>query len=507
MDITGLHERIGCKSLLDVVSSPLEVVKKHIPRRGTIACSGMAQMSTPKVVPVFLAKYVEETGEEFKLNIYTSGSAAPELDGALAGVNAISRRYVYQNNPIIREKINNGVTHYYDIWLGEFPRQLRYGFLNSICGSIDVAMIEAVSIREDGSIIPSLSLDNIPLYVQLAKKVIIELNTAKPGNLEGIHDVYFPQSGSPIPVTKVDQRIGISHVPCDPKKIVAIVPSEALEKEVFYGKPTVIEERIVDNLFSFLLDEVKRGGIPRNLYPLQTGIGPIGDAIAAKLIESDFTDLEVWTEVAQAGYLDAIDSGKVKSLSTSVFIIPPGDKRHEERFVENLAEYKRSIVLRPLEVTNNSELITRLNIIAMNQAIEIDIYGNVNVTHVLGSSVVNGVGGSGEFARASYLSIFLLSSTARDNKVSRIVPMTPHVDVTDHDVDVIVTEYGWADLRGLSPRERAKEIIEKCSSPEYKDELWKYFDEACRKVGGHVPHILSKAFSFHEKFIETGSMK
>jgi succinyl-CoA:acetate CoA-transferase len=502
-----VYERIKCRDLLSVVSSPTEVVEKHIPRRGTIACSGMAQMSTPKVIPVFLAKYVEERGEEFKLNIYTSGSAAPELDGSLARVNAINRRYVYQNNPIIREKINMGVTHYYDVWLGEFPRQLRYGFLNGVCGPIDVALIEAVGIGEDGSIIPSLSLDNIPLYVQLSRKVIIELNTAKPGEIEGIHDVYIPKPGSPIPITRVNQRVGTPYVPCDPRKIAAIVPSESLEKEILYGKPTAIEEKIVDNLFSFLMDEVEKGRIPRSLHPLQTGIGPIGDTIAAKLIESEFSELEIWTEVAQAGYLDALDSGRVKSLSTSVFMIPPEDRRHQERFIENISEYRKSIVLRPLEITNSHELIARLNVIALNQAVEVDIYGNVNMTHVLGSSIVNGVGGSGEFARASYLSIFLLSSTARDGKVSRIVPMVTHVDVTDHDVDVIVTENGWADLRGLSPRERAKEIIEKCSSPEYKDELWSYFDEACRKVGGHIPHILSKAFSLHERLMKTGSMK
>jgi succinyl-CoA:acetate CoA-transferase len=503
-----VYERIKCGDLLNVVSSdPFEIVKKHIPKKGTIACSGMAGMGLPKVFPAFFNKYIEEKNEEFKLNIYTSGSAAPEFDESLARINVINRRYVYQNNPTIREKINNGMIHYYDIWLGEFSRQLKYGFLDNVCGSIDIALIEAVKINEDGSIIASLSLDNIPLYVQLAKKIIIELNTTKPSEIEGIHDIYFPQPRSPIPITMVNQRIGTSYIPCDPKKILAIIHSEAPEKEIFYGKPTVIEERIVDNLFNFLLDEVKKGRIPKNLYPLQTGIGPIGDTIATKLIESGFSDLEIWTEVAQTGYLDALDSGKVKSLSASAFMIPSKDKKHEERFIENISEYKKSIVLRPLEITNNQELIARFNVIAMNQAIEVDIYGNVNITHVFGSNIANGVGGSGEFARAAYLSIFLLSSTTKDNKISRIVPMTTHVDVTDHDVDVIVTEYGWADLRGLSPRERAKEIIEKCSSPEYKDELWKYFDEACRKVGGHMPHILSKAFSFHERFIKTGSMK
>lgn len=368
-------------------------------------------------------------------------------------------------------------------------------------------MVEAVGIKEDGSLIPSLSVDNIPTYVQLAKKVIIELNTLRPREFEGLHDIYLPQPGKPIPITRVNQKVGLPFIPCDPKKIVAIVPSEALEKKLFYGRPTAIEEKIVDNLLNFLSSEVNRGRMSKSLYPLQTGIGPVGDTVAAKLMESDFKDLEVWTEIAQVGYLDALDSGRVKTISTSAFLIPPEDKKHGERFVENLNEYKKCMVLRPLEITNSSELITRLNVIAMNQAIEIDIYGNINMTHTLGSNVVNAVGGSGEFARASYLSIFLLSSTAKDGRISRIVPMVTHVDIPDHDVDIVVTEHGWADLRGLSPRERAKEIIEKCSSPEYKDELWSYFNEACRKVGGHIPHILPKAFSLHERFIETGSMK
>jgi len=503
-----LTERIKCKQLLNVISNPSDVVKDVLPRKGTIAWGGLGQMSTPKVIPAFIAKYVEESGEKFELNVYTSGSAASELDDSLIKANAVKRRYIFQNNPKIREKIDKGFVHYQDIWLGEFGRQLKYGFLDDLCGSIDIAVVEAVGIEKDGSIIPSLSVDNMPLFVQLARKVIVEVNMLRPMKLSGMHDIYSCKYREPIPITEVGQRVGLSSIPCSPQKIVAIVPSYLTEGKVFYGEPTIIEEKIVENLFDFLLSEVSKGRLGKSLYPLQTGAGPVGDVIGHKLAKSNFDNVQVWTEILQISYIDALDADKISAISTSSLYIPTYERdRREKRLMENLTEYKKHIVLRPLEITNSHELITRFNVISMNQAVETDIYGFVNMSHVLGGSIVNGVGGSGEFARAAYLSIFLMSSTVRNDKISRIVPMVTHVDIPDHDVDVIVTENGWADLRGLSPRERAKEIIEKCVSPDYKDDLWSYFDEACKKVGGHMPHILSKAFLFHEKFIETGSMK
>ena len=110
------------------------------------------------------------------------------------------------------------------------------------------------------------------------------------------------------------------------------------------------------------------------------------------------------------------------------------------------------------------EIIRRLGVIAMNGMIEADIYGNVNSTHVMGSRIQNGIGGSGDFARNGYLSIFMAPSTAQKGTISTIVPMVSHVDHTEHDVQVVVTEQGLADLRGLSPRQRAHLIIEKCAS-------------------------------------------
>jgi len=500
-------ERVENIELRKKIMDPIEVVKEVIPRKGTIAHSGLGQIGSPKIIPECLAKYVEETGEKFELNVYTSGSAAPELDGSLAKIGAIKRRYTYQNNPHVREKINSGYTQYMDILLGEFGYYLMNDILNDLCGPIDVAIIEATKINKDGSIVPSLSLDIIPILIKKAKKIIIEVNATRPPEIEGIHDVYLPESNKPIPITDVKDRIGTTHVKCDLDKIAGIVITNKPESRVFYGKPTWVEEKIVENLFDFLQHEISKGKIPKSLYPLETGIGPIGDLIPIKLTEYEFKDVKVWTEVAQISYLDPLDNGVVTGISGTVLYMPPEEKEKSKRFVENAKEYKKHIVLRPSVITNNHGIISRLKVIALNQAIEVDIYGNINVTHVLGSKVINGIGGSGEFARASYLSVYLLSSTTRNGKISRIVPMVTHVDIPDHDVDVIVTEVGWADLRGLSPRERAKRIIENCASDNYKDELWNYYEEACRRVGGHIPHILSKAFFMHERFMKTGTMK
>ena len=108
----------------------------------------------------------------------------------------------------------------------------------------------------------------------------------------------------------------------------------------------------------------------------------------------------------------------------------------------DMASYRDRIVLRPQEISNHPEIIRRLGVIAMNGMIEADIYGNVNSTHVMGSRIQNGIGGSGDFARNGYLSIFMAPSIAQKGTISTIVPMVSHVDHTEHDVQVIVTERG-----------------------------------------------------------------
>jgi acetyl-CoA hydrolase len=151
----------------------------------------------------------------------------------------------------------------------------------------------------------------------------------------------------------------------------------------------------------------------------------------------------------------------------------------------------------------------------MNTPIEFDLYAHVNSSLVNGSRMLNGIGGSGEFMRNAYLSIMHTPST-RPSKVdphgiSCVVPMVPHVDHTEHDMDVLVTEQGLADLRGLAPKERAQRIIDKCVHPDYKPILQEYFSRASREClargSGHEPHMLYKVFNMQRSLEENGTMK
>jgi len=173
----------------------------------------------------------------------------------------------------------------------------------------------------------------------------------------------------------------------------------------------------------------------------------------------------------------------------------------------NIDFYRERIILRQQDISNHPEVARRLGVIAMNGLLEADIYGNVNSTHVMGTRMMNGIGGSGDFARNGYLSIFVTPSIAKNGAISSIVPMVSHVDHTEHDTKVIVTEQGLADLRGLSPRQRAKLIIDKCAHPDFRDRLHDYFERACATGRGmHTPHILGEALSWHENFERYGKM-
>ena len=107
----------------------------------------------------------------------------------------------------------------------------------------------------------------------------------------------------------------------------------------------------------------------------------------------------------------------------------------------------------------------------------------------------HGIGGSGDFTRNAFLNFFLTPSTAKGGKVSAIVPMVSHVDHTEHDVQIIVSEHGLADLRGLSPRKRAPRIIDHCADPAFRPALHDYLEraQAARPGAVHTPHLLGEA--------------
>ena len=141
----------------------------------------------------------------------------------------------------------------------------------------------------------------------------------------------------------------------------------------------------------------------------------------------------------------------------------------------------------------------------MNTALECDLYGHENSSHICGSSLMNGIGGSCDYERNGSISIFYTPSTAKGGKISAIVPMCCHVDSTEHDVDVIITEQGIADLRGKGPLRRAQEVIENCAHPDYKPLLRDYLKNIAPM--GHEPQSMRAALAFHDTFLEKGDMR
>ena len=472
-----------------------------------VGMSGFTGSGQPKEVPLELAKRIEAAhsrGENFKVNVWTGASTGPELDGALAKVNAIEMRLPYQSDPIGRKKINDGSMLYSDIHLSHVAQYVWFGFF----GPLNVAVIEVAAVLEDGALVPSTSLGNNKTWLDQADKVILEVNGRQNMALQGMHDVYYgtqlPPHRLPISMMRSDNRIGDPYLRVDPSKVVAVVETHATDRNTAFTPPDEASEQIAAHLLDFYQHEVKQGRLPASLLPLQSGVGNIANAVLAGLQNGPFDNLMAYTEVLQDGMLELLSSGKMRHASaTAISLSEHGWKFFEE----NIQDLQSKILLRPQEISNHPEVIRRLGILAMNGMIEADIYGNVNSTHVMGTSMMNGIGGSGDFARNAYISAFMTPSTAKGGKISCIVPMVSHVDHTEHDVQVVVTEQGLADLRGLAPRQRAELIIRKCAHPTYRDMLTDYYERALKQARGkHTPHILTEALSWHERFEETGSM-
>src|SRR5271165_4460212 len=473
-----------------------------------IGMSGFTGSGYPKVVPIELAHRIADAhihGQKFQVSVFTGASTGPELDGALAMAGGIHLRLPYQSDPETRKRINAGEMDYMDIHLSHVAQFVEYGFL----GKLNVALIEVTAVLEDGRLIPSSSIGNNKTWIDQAERVILEVNSWQPSALEGMHDIYYglqpPPNRGPIPLTHPGQRIGTPYLKVPPEKVVAVVLTDSPDRNSAFKAPDEASRRIAAHILEFLSWEVQKGRMPANLLPLQSGVGNIANAVLFGLEQCPFEGLTSYTEVIQDGMIRLLQSGKLTSVSATAFSLSP-DMLNEVN--ADMKSYRERIVLRPQEISNHPEIIRRLGVVAMNAMIEADMYGNVNSTHVMGSRIQNGIGGSGDFARNGYLSIFMAPSTAQKGTISTIVPMVSHVDHTEHDVQVIVTEHGLADLRGLSPRQRAHLIIEKCSSPDYKPLLLDYLNRSERlSYGKHTPHLLSEALGWHNRYLRSGQMR
>ncbi|MDR1246901.1 MAG: acetyl-CoA hydrolase/transferase family protein [Clostridiales Family XIII bacterium] len=467
-----------------------------------IGVSGFTPSGYPKAVPLAVAERAKK-GEKLKLSLYTGASVGPEIDGAWAEAGIIARRLPYHTNASVRAGINKGDIMYTDIHLSQSPQYVNYGFLPKV----DIAIIEALAITAEGDLIPLGGIGNSPSFVRSADKVIVEVNLLKPLGMEGMADIYMtenPPNRKPIPLTAPGDRIGKPYIECGFDKIAAVVLTDIQDKTRPLAKVTDAERKISENILRFFRAEVKAGRLTKELLPLQSGVGSVANAVLYGLCDSEFENLTCYTEVVQDSMLDLLRTGKATLVSASSLSPSPEALL---KFEEEIEFFKEKIILRPQEISNNPELARRLGVIAMNTAIEADIYGNVNSTHTMGSRMMNGIGGSGDFARNSAVTIFSTASTAKGGDISSVVPMVSHVDHTEHEVMVLVTEQGYADLRGLAPRERAVKIIENCAHPDYKYALRDYFKRASESGPKHTPHILDEALSWHSRFLKTGSMK
>jgi succinyl-CoA:acetate CoA-transferase len=473
-----------------------------------VGMSGFTGSGYPKAVPMELARQIADAnfrGQKFRVSVFTGASTGPELDGALAMAGGINLRLPYQSDPETRKRINAGEMDYMDIHLSHVAQFVEYGFL----GKLNVALIEVTAVLEDGRLIPSSSIGNNKTWIDQAERVILEVNSWQSAELEGMHDLYYalhaPPNRGPIPLVHPGQRIGTPYLEVPADKIASIVLTNSPDRNSAFKPPDETSGRIAGHILEFLKWEVQKGRMPANLLPLQSGVGNIANAVLFGLEEGQFEGLTSYTEVIQDGMIRLLNSGKLTCISATAFSLSPETLNEVNA---HMAEYRNRIVLRSQEISNHPELIRRLGVIAMNGMIEADIYGNVNSTHVMGSGIQNGIGGSGDFARNGYLSIFMAPSTARKGSISTIVPMVSHVDHTEHDVQVIVTEHGLADLRGLSPRQRAHLVIEKCSDPKYKALLLDYVDRSERMpYAKHTPHMLGEALSWHNRYLHTGKMR
>ena len=469
-----------------------------------VGFSGFTPAGCPKVVPGAIARRAEAehaAGRPFKIGMFTGASTGDRLDGALARAEAVKFRTPYQSNKDMRTGINAGTNPYFDMHLSMVAQELRYGFL----GKVDVAIVEAADVTEDGEIVPTCGVGILPTICRLADKIIVELNDKHPKEIRGMHDLaepLDPPDRREIAIYSASDRVGAMCIKVDPAKIVGVVRTSEPNDEGGFAPLDEVTQAIGNNVAQFLVSEMEAGRLPKEFLPLQSGVGNVANAVLGALGDNEkIPAFNVYTEVIQDAVIALMKKGRVKfasgcSLSVTRPVI--------QDIYANLDFFKDKLLLRPQEYSNNPEVVRRLGIITINTALEADIFGNINSTHVNGTRMMNGIGGSGDFARNGYLSIFTTPSTAKEGKISAFVPMVSHLDHSEHSVKIIITEYGIADLRGKSPRQRAEEIIEKCVHPDYKPLLREYLELG---VKGQTPQDLACAFAFHQEVAASGDMR
>ncbi len=437
-----------------------------------VATSGTALSGYPREVFRALRERIQ-SGDSLRIDLLCAGPLGPEIEDSLAEVGGIRRRIGTVGSKLLRQAINRGEVGFLEGKTGKVCQYARRGYY----GKIDVAVIEAAGINEKGQIIPATCVYDAPDWLDLASSAIIEINLRRPLGVEGLHDIYYPEPGRCIPLNHPLERIGSPYIPLDPAKIRHIVFSDREDRDIPESPPGERTLRIAENIGNFLRKEKEQQG---ELPPLEVGIGEVLNGFLSSLTRSDLSSLVFYQAVVTDPLLDLIDAGKVKGVSCSSLRFSASALN---RFFSRLDHYQPYFIFRPVTLTNSAEMLSRFGVLAVNSGLEADIQGQINSSHSKGSQLIGGIAGSYDFARNSSISIFALPSTIQQGKISSIVPRVSHVDHTEHEVDVLITEHGIADLRALEPYERARRIIEQCAAPEFRVSMRAYLEKAKLRPG------------------------
>jgi succinyl-CoA:acetate CoA-transferase len=462
-----------------------------------VATSGNPLMGYPRATFLALSERIRREGG-IRIDLLCAGPLGAEVEDILADAGGLRTRIGAIGGERLRAAINRGEVRFIEGKGCRLPLQVKRGWF----GGVDLAVVEAVGLTREGQIIPSTAVYDSPEWIDAADGVIVEINLNRPPALEGLHDVYQRGDG-PIPIFGNPlERIGVPFFPVDPDKIKGIVISDRGDAPSREGKPDRIGDVIGGYLIDFFRSEAAAGRLGESLPPIELGVGDLAGNVMRAIGRSDFDHFRFNLPAVTDPVMEIVRAGKVDWVSAMALRLTP---EAWGMFVADLDRCKRIMVLRPLTISNAPEIIQRMGVIAINGCLEMDIQGQVNSSHLLGSKILAGIAGSYDFSRNGLYSIFVGPSTAKGGKISSVVPLVSHVDHTEHDVDILVTEQGLADLRGLDPRERAREIIAKCAHPDFRGLLLEY-QELAEKGSGHIPVAIAESGSFHLRLIRSGSM-
>ena len=313
----------------------------------------------------------------------------------------------------------------------------------------DVAMFQVTPMDKHGYFNFGLSASHLRAVIEKSRVVIVEVNEKMPRCLGGFDNC--------IHISEVDMIVEGRN---DPMGIQPSNPATEVDKAVA----------------KLIVEQIPNGAC------LQLGIGGMPNTVGAMLCESDLKDLGVHTEMYVDAYVDLALAGKVTGMRKNldrgrqVYAFAAGTKKLYEYVNRN-----PHVQAAPVDYTNDVRVLSQLdNFISINNAIDLDLFGQVNAESA-GLKHISGTGGQLDFVMGAYLSnggksFICMSSTVagKDGTLkSRIIPTLANGSiVTDprSTIQYLVTEYGMVDLKGTATWQRAEKIIS-VAHPDFRDEL------------------------------------